>query len=84
MANKDFNNLKDKELLGVDVEKVEQIQPSTTNNELMDFDKAFRIFKKTKLQAQKWDSEAVLVFAKKKNPNKLNSLDSWVEIFNKY
>ena len=79
MANKDFNNLKDKELLGVDVEKVEQIQPSTTNNELMDFDKAFRIFKKTKLQAQKWDSEA-----KKKNPNKLNSLDSWVEIFNKY
>lgn len=49
-----------------------------------EFAQAFRLYKKQNELATTWTDAAVLVFCQKRNSNKLNSLDTWFEVFNQY
>jgi len=65
-----------------DLKVIEVSEPKKVN--LMDFEQAHRIYKKNNKISEKWDSDALKVFASKRIKNKLASKDEWFKTFSKY
>lgn len=54
------------------------------STEVCDFEKAFRMFKKSKKEAESWNTEAVRVFTGKRLQTKQAPLNEWFKIFSSY
>ncbi len=72
---------KDKEKTTEESEVVEEVVQKI---ELVDFEKAFRHFKKNNIKAKSWDAEAVATFVSKRSSDKKMPLDKWVDFISKY
>lgn len=52
--------------------------------ELLEFEQAFRIYKRSKFEATTWSLDSVHVFVKKNFGKELAPINEWIDVFNKY
>lgn len=65
-------------------EQVPVETPPALPSEPIEFEQAFRKFKKVKPESSAWNLSAVEIFAKKRVANEKNSLADWFSVFKQY